>query len=139
MVPAPSKETNKHKQLRGIVPEMDGGQNCLCVSLFPGKKGKHINKIPRKSQEKAGRVPGQSRQNIVYVSSCLLIFPALLTIFRPSGLFWYDDTALLGQLWTYSANSLCWPKRLRFHTMRGQISPGQTGAYELNSLGQDTW
>ena len=80
-----ANKTNKHKQLHGIVPEMGGGSNCLCVPLFPGEKGKHINKIPRKSQEKAGTVPGQSRdnpgqscENFVYVFPCLLVFlPAL--------------------------------------------------------------
>ena len=57
------KKTNKHKQLRGIVPEMGGGQSVYVFPPFPGEKGKHINKIPRKSQEKAGRAPGQSRDN----------------------------------------------------------------------------
>ena len=57
------EKTNKHKQLRGIVPEMGGGQIVYVFPLFLWKKRKHINKIPRKSQEKAGRVPGQSRDN----------------------------------------------------------------------------
>ena len=57
------KKINKHKQLRGIVPEMGGGQIVYVFPFFPMEKGKHINKIPRKSQEKAGRVPGQSRDN----------------------------------------------------------------------------
>ena len=46
------KKTNKHKQLRGIVQEMGGGQIVYVCSLLLGEKGKHINKIPRKSQEK---------------------------------------------------------------------------------------
>ena len=35
------KKNNKHKQLLGIVPEMGGGggQICLCVAFFLGKKG----------------------------------------------------------------------------------------------------
>ena len=41
---------------------------------FPGEKRKHINKIPRKSEEKAGTVPGQSGENCVFVFSCLLVF-----------------------------------------------------------------
>ena len=56
------KQPNKHKQLRRIVPEWVG-PNCLCASLFPGERGKHINKIPKKSQEKAETVPAQSRDN----------------------------------------------------------------------------
>ena len=55
---------------------MGGGSNCLCVSLIPGEKRKHKNKIPSKSpQKKAGTVPGQSRETFVYVFSCLLFFP----------------------------------------------------------------
>ena len=57
------KKANKHKQLRGIVPEMGGGQIVYVFPPFPEEKGKHINKIARKSQEKAGRVPGQSWDN----------------------------------------------------------------------------
>ena len=55
---------------------MGGGQFCLCVSLFPGEKGKHINKIPRKSQEKAGTVPGLSRDNpgTIPWKFCLCVF-----------------------------------------------------------------
>ena len=54
------------------------GSKCLCVSHFPGERRKHINKIPRKSQEKAGRVPGQSREHLAYAfSSSLVFFPAL--------------------------------------------------------------
>ena len=33
------KKTNKHKQLRGIVPEMGGGQIVYVFPLFLGKKG----------------------------------------------------------------------------------------------------
>ena len=69
------KKNNKHKQLRGIVPEMGGGQIVYVFPFFLGKKRKHINKIPRKSPKKAGTVPGQSRENFVFVFSCLLVFP----------------------------------------------------------------
>ena len=77
--PAPysgEEKTNKHKQLLGIVPEMGGGSNCFCVSLLLGEKGKHINKFPRKSQEKAGRVPGQSWENpgTIPWKFCLCVF-----------------------------------------------------------------
>ena len=47
----------------GLSRKWVGVKLFICVSPFPGEKGKHINKIPRKSQEKAGRVPGQSRDN----------------------------------------------------------------------------
>ena len=33
------KKTNKHKQLRGIVPEMGGGQIVYVFPFFPWKKG----------------------------------------------------------------------------------------------------
>ena len=33
------KKTNKHKQLRGIVPEMGGGQIVYVFPFFLGKKG----------------------------------------------------------------------------------------------------
>ena len=33
------KKTNKHKQLRGIVPEMGGGQIVYVFPFFRGKKG----------------------------------------------------------------------------------------------------
>ena len=33
------KKTNKHKQLRGIVPGMGGGQIVYVFPLFLGKKG----------------------------------------------------------------------------------------------------
>ena len=64
------------KQLRGIVPEMGGGQIVYVFPFFLGEKGKHINKIPRKSQEKAGRVPGQSRDNPGTIPGkfCLCVF-----------------------------------------------------------------
>ena len=72
---------NKHKQLRGIVPEMGGGQ---IVYVFPfswGKKETHkqnSQEISGKGRESPGTVPGQSRENFVYVFACLLVFsPAL--------------------------------------------------------------
>ena len=33
------EKTNKHKQLRGIVPEMGGGQIVYVFPFFLGKKG----------------------------------------------------------------------------------------------------
>ena len=74
--------SNKHKTFSGIVPEKRVSKLFLC--RFFGGKGKHTNKIPRKSQENAGTVrdnpaiiPGQSRKIRVFVSSCLLVHPAL--------------------------------------------------------------
>ena len=68
------KKTNKHKQLCGIVPEMRGGQLVYVFSFFLGKR-EHINKIPRKSQKKAGTVPGQSLDNPVRIMfMCFLVF-----------------------------------------------------------------
>ena len=43
--------------------------------LFLGEKRKHINKIPRKSQESAGTVLGQSRETFVQAFSCLFFAP----------------------------------------------------------------
>ena len=75
------RETNKHKQLFGIVPEMGGGQFCLCVAFFLRGKGNHINKIPRKSQENAGTVLGQSRDNCVKILfMCFLVYWFLLAL-----------------------------------------------------------
>ena len=55
---------------------MGGGSNCLCVSLCPWEKGKHINKFPSKSQENARTVPGQSQHNPWTIPSkfCLCVF-----------------------------------------------------------------
>ena len=54
------KKPNKHKHfLFGIVLGTGGGQICLCVTFFFGKRGDR-NKTPRISQENAGTVPGQS-------------------------------------------------------------------------------
>ena len=50
------------------------------VHVFPffGRNGKHINKIPRKSQENTGTIPGQSLENYVYAFPGLFVFsPAL--------------------------------------------------------------
>ena len=63
---------------------MGGGQLVYVFPFFLGKKEIH-KQNSRKSQEKAGRVPGQSRENLetipwkfVHVSSYLLVFsPAL--------------------------------------------------------------
>ena len=46
---------------------------------FSGEKGKHINKnsqeISGKGRDSPGIIPGQSRENFVYVFSCLWVFP----------------------------------------------------------------
>ena len=39
------KKTNKHKQLRGIVPEMGGGRIVYVFPLFSGKKKAHKHKL----------------------------------------------------------------------------------------------
>ena len=65
------KRTNKHKQVSGLSWKCVGGQIVYVFPFFHGEEG---NKIPRRSQEKAGTVPGQSRENFVYVFSCLLVF-----------------------------------------------------------------
>ena len=45
--------------IAGLSRKWVGVKLFMCFPVFfEGKKGKHINKIPRKSQEKAGRVPG---------------------------------------------------------------------------------
>ena len=53
------KKPNKHKQLRGIVPEMGGGQTVYVFPFLLGRKGKHINKFPGNLRKR----PGQSRDN----------------------------------------------------------------------------
>ena len=70
------KKTNKHKQLRGIVPEMGGGQIVCVFPLFLRKRGNtqtkfpgNLRKRPGESQDSPGKIPGQSRENLVYVSS----------------------------------------------------------------------
>ena len=73
------KENNKHKQLGGIVLEMGGGQIVyMCFPFSLGKKETH----KQNSQEisgKAGTVPGQSRENFVYVFFLFIDFlPALI-------------------------------------------------------------
>ena len=66
------EKTHKHKQICGIVPGLDGCQKVVYVFFFGsflmGEK-KHINKIPPK-------IPGQSRENFVYVSFSLCVFVA---------------------------------------------------------------
>ena len=55
------KKTNKHKQLRGIVPEMGGGQIVYVFPLFLGKKETHkqnSQEISGKGRESPGTVPG---------------------------------------------------------------------------------
>ena len=67
------EKTHKLKQICGIVPGLGGCQKVVYVFLFGsflmGEK-KHINKIPQK-------IPGQSRENFVYVffSLCVLFAP----------------------------------------------------------------
>ena len=67
------EKTNKHKQLRGIVPEMGGGQIVYVLPFLMGKR-EQINKIPRKRpgefRDSPGIIPGQSRENFAYVFSC---------------------------------------------------------------------
>ena len=57
---------------------------------FLGQKGKHLNKIPRKSQENAGTVPGQSRHNLSGLvagdSAICGRLAALILRLRPAGL-----------------------------------------------------
>ena len=56
------------RNFAGLSRKWVGGQIVYAFPFFLGKKkGKHINKTPRKSQEKAGRVPGQSRDNPVKI------------------------------------------------------------------------
>ena len=55
------KKTNKHKQLRGIVPEMGGGQIVYVFPFFLGKRETHkqnSQEISGKSRESPGTVPG---------------------------------------------------------------------------------
>ena len=73
-----AKKTNKHKQLRGIVPEMGGGQ---IVYVFPfflvAKRETHkynSQEISGKRRDSPGIIPGQSREHFVYVFPCLLVF-----------------------------------------------------------------
>ena len=59
----------------GLSQKWVGVKLFMCFP-FSWEKGKHINKIPRKSQEKAGRVPGQSRDNpgTIPWKFCLCVF-----------------------------------------------------------------
>ena len=62
----------------------------MCFPFSSGK-GKHINKIPRKSQGKAGTVPGQSRDNpgTIPWTFCLFLFMCFLVCwFFPGPNFW---------------------------------------------------
>ena len=71
------KQTNKHKQLRGIVPEMGGGQIVYVFPFFPGKRETHkqnVQEISGKGRDSPRIIPGQSREILVYVFSCLLVF-----------------------------------------------------------------
>ena len=68
------EKTNKHKQLLGIVPRKGGGQICLCVAFFLGKKGNtltkflgNLRKVPGQSRDSPGIIPGQSREMFVNV------------------------------------------------------------------------
>ena len=67
------KKTNKHKQFRGIVPEMGGGQIVYVFPFFSwGKRETH----KQNSQEISGTVPGQSRDNpgTIPWTFCLCVF-----------------------------------------------------------------
>ena len=57
------RKTNKHKQIRGIVPEWVGVTLFMCFFFSWGKRETHEQNSEEISQEKAGRVPGQSRDN----------------------------------------------------------------------------
>ena len=59
-----------------------GGGQIVYVFPFPGEKGKHINKIPRKSQEKAGTVPGYNPVKILFMRFLVywFCFTALLRV-----------------------------------------------------------
>ena len=54
------------------------GVKLLCVSPFPeGKRETHkqnSQEISGKGRESPGTVPGQSRENVVYLFACLLVF-----------------------------------------------------------------
>ena len=71
------EKTHKHKQIRGIVPGLGGCQKVFYVFFFffffgsflMGER-KHINKIPPK-------IPGQSRENFVYVFFLYVFFRSL--------------------------------------------------------------
>ena len=70
------EKTHKHKQICGIVPGLGGAKNlfmCFFFGSFLMGEKKHINKIPPK-------IPGQSRENFVYVFCSLCVF------FAPQGL-----------------------------------------------------
>ena len=51
------KKTNKHKQLRGIVPEMGGGQIAYVFPFFPTHK-QNSQEISGKGRESPRTVPG---------------------------------------------------------------------------------
>ena len=64
------RKTHKHKQICRIVPGLGGCRKFVYVFVFFSflmVEKKHINKIPPK-------IPGQSRENIVYVFCCLCVF-----------------------------------------------------------------
>ena len=65
------EKAHKHKQICRIVPGLGGCQKVVYVFfLFSGHSlwgGKHINKIPP-------QIPGQSRENYVYVFFSLCVF-----------------------------------------------------------------
>ena len=61
-----------------------GGGQIVYVFLFSwGKRETHeqnSQEISGKGRESPGRIPGESRENIVYVLSCLLLFFLVLTV-----------------------------------------------------------
>ena len=80
------KKTNKHKQLEvfaGLSRKWVGVKLFMCFPFSWGKRETHkqnSQEISGKGQESPGIVPGQSRENLVYVFACLLVFfPALWT------------------------------------------------------------
>ena len=66
-----AKKTSKHKQLRGIVPEMGGGQIVHVFLFFLGKTREthkqNSQEVSEKGQDSPGIIAGQSRENYVSV------------------------------------------------------------------------
>ena len=54
---------------------MLGGQICLCVALFLAEKGNtNSQEISGKCRDSPGIIPEESREQLVYVFACLLVF-----------------------------------------------------------------
>ena len=74
---AQKEKTHKHKQICWIVPGLGGCQKfVLCFfRVIPYGGEKHVNKIPPK-------IPGQSRENFVYVFFSLCVFSLPIVVRR---------------------------------------------------------